>query len=308
MNLIDVATEFATDEQCLAYLETMRWPRGVRCPVCGAKEISRIERKKVSKNKRGRLYQCLEKTCRQQFTATSGTVFADTHLPLRTWFMAVAIVVNAKKGVSALQLQRDLGIGSYRTAWYLYHRIREAMQDGGGLLGTNGGTVEIDEVYIGGKQRGHKGKMKNKDCVLGIRQRGGGLKLVKIESRTQKEIEETVLLHVDPGVKRIVTDDLASYRFDTTALHKATHDTINHSKKVYVRGDVHTNTVESAFSLLRRAVIGTYHQLSIKHLQRYLDEFSYRYNRREITTLFEETVGRLCGFGAIRYAQLTERT
>lgn len=305
MNLIDVHEQFSTDDKCLAYLEAMRWPDGVRCPTCGAKEISTVTRKKASKNKRHSLYQCLEPTCQQQFSATSGTIFADSHLSLTKWFLAVAIVCNAKKGVSALQLQRDLGLGSYRTAWYLYHRIREAMQDGGGLLGANGGTVEIDEVYIGGKQRGHKGKLKNKDCVLGIRQRGGSLKLVKIESRSQKEIEDTVLMHVDPGVKRIVTDDLAAYRFDTNALHNAKHDRINHSRKVYVRGDIHTNTVESSFSLLRRAVIGTYHQLSIKHLQRYLDEFSYRYNRREIASMFEETIARMCGFGPVGYAKLT---
>jgi hypothetical protein len=305
MNLIDVHEQFATDDKCLAYLEAMRWPDGVRCPTCGAKEISVVTRKKASKNKRTKLYQCLEKTCKAQFSPTSGTIFNDSHLSLTKWFMAVALVLNAKKGVSALQLQRDLGLGSYRTAWYLYHRIREAMQQDGGLMGGGGGTVEIDEVYLGGKQRGHKGKLKNKDCVLGIRQRGGALKLVKIEGRSQKAIEETVLMHVDAGVTRIMTDDLASYKFGGTALHKAEHHKIKHSQKVYVRGDVHTNTVESAFSLLRRAVIGTYHQLSIKHLQRYLDEFSYRYNRREIGCVFEETVRRLCGFSAIPYAKLT---
>jgi len=119
MNLIDVHEQFATDEKCLAYLEAMRWPDGVRCPTCGAKEISVVTRKKVSKNKRTKLYQCLEKTCKAQFSPTCGTIFNDSHLSLTKWFMAVALVLNAKKGVSALQLQRDLGLGSYRTAWYL---------------------------------------------------------------------------------------------------------------------------------------------------------------------------------------------
>ncbi|HUK88519.1 MAG TPA: IS1595 family transposase, partial [Terriglobales bacterium] len=171
MNLIDVTKQFSTDDKCLDYLEALRWPDGVRCPVCGAKEVSRIARKKASKNKRTRLYQCLEPTCKHQFSATAGTIFNDSHLPLRSWFIAVALMLNAKKGLSALQLQRDLGIGSYRTAWYLAHRIRKAMEEGDGLKLT--GTVEIDEVYIGGKQRGHKGKLTNKDVVLGIRQRGG---------------------------------------------------------------------------------------------------------------------------------------
>ena len=134
MNLIDVTTQFATDEQCLAYLEAMRWTDGVRCPICGNDGISKITRKTASKNKRGQIYQCLEKTCKQQFSATSGTIFGDSHLPLNKWFMALSIVVDAKKGISANQLKEHLGIGSYRTAWYMTHRIRKAMEDGTGLL------------------------------------------------------------------------------------------------------------------------------------------------------------------------------
>lgn len=165
MNLIYVSKQFHSDEQCLDYIEAMRWNDGIiRCTTCGNDKISRIERKATSKNRRNRFYQCLEPTCKQQFSATSGTIFHDSHLPLTKWFMGIAIVLNAKKGVSAMQLQRDLGIGSYRTAWYLYHRIREAMQDNDGLKLT--GTVEIDETYIGGKQRGNKGKLKNKDAVI----------------------------------------------------------------------------------------------------------------------------------------------
>ncbi len=220
MNLIDVTKQFGTDEQCLAYLEAMRWPDGVRCPVCGAKEVSRVERKKASKNKRHTLYQCLEPTCKTQFSATSGTIFHDSHVPLTKWFMALALILNAKKGMSAMQLQRDLGLGSYRTAWYLYHRIREAMQSGGGLLT---GTVEIDEVYLGGKQRGHKGKLKNKDCVLGMKQRDGDLRLVKIEGRDTSIIYDAIAANVDKDVERIVTDDLGSYNFKLTKYHRAKH-------------------------------------------------------------------------------------
>src|SRR5580693_7964393 len=127
MNLIDVTQQFATDEQCLAYLEAIRWPDGVRCPTCGNDRISRITRKSTTKNVRKSLYQCLEKTCKQQFSATSGTIFNDSHLPLHKWFLALALVVDAKKGISAKQLQSHLGIGSYRTAWYMAHRIRKSM-------------------------------------------------------------------------------------------------------------------------------------------------------------------------------------
>src|ERR1700722_6132347 len=141
MNLIDVTQQFATDEQCLAYLEAMRWPDGVRCPVCGNNKISKITRKSDTRNVRKSLYQCLESTCKQQFSATSGTIFNDSHLPLHKWFMALAIVVDAKKGISANQLKEHLGIGSYRTAWYMSHRIRKAMVDDSGS--KLHGTVEI---------------------------------------------------------------------------------------------------------------------------------------------------------------------
>src|SRR5579884_3993222 len=171
MKLIDLPAAFGTDEQCLAYLEHKRWPNGVRCPICGADKVSKITRKSKTKNKRAQLYQCLEPSCKQQFSATSGTIFHDSHLPLTKWFMAVAMIADAKKGVSAKQLQRHLGIGSYRTAWYLAHRIRKAMEESEGSLLA--GTVEIDETYIGGKinKRGRTRAIDGgKEVVIGIRQ------------------------------------------------------------------------------------------------------------------------------------------
>lgn len=204
MKLIDVPKAFATDEMCLAYLEAKRWPKGVRCPVCGAKEVSKITRKAKSKNVRAQVYQCLEKTCKTQFSATSGTIFHDSHLPLSKWFTAIALMIDAKKGKSALELSRNLGC-NYRTAWYLAHRIREAMDEPDGLKLT--GTVEIDETYIGGKQRGNRGKKLNKDVVLGIRQRGGPLKLVQVKDNKAGTLYEQVAKHVDPNTEHIVTDD-----------------------------------------------------------------------------------------------------
>lgn len=305
MNLIDVAKALATDEQCLAYFEKMRWPNGVRCLTCGNDKISKITRKSKTKNKRAQVYQCLEPTCKQQFSCTTGTIFHDSHLPLSKWFMAVALIVDAKKGMSALQLQRHLKC-NYRTAWYLAHRIREAMDEPEGLKLT--GTVEVDEVYLGGRQRGHKGKLKNKDVVLGIRQRGGPLKLVQIKDNKAGTLYEAVAEHVDGSVRHIVTDEWKGYDFRLTKFHKVKHSKIAHKNKEYVRGEVHTNTVESAFSLLKRAVIGTYHQLSIKHLQRYLDEFGYRFNRREDADLFEQTVSRMASVRPMPYAKLVEET
>jgi transposase-like protein len=305
MRLIEVAKAFATDEQCLAYLEHKRWPNGVRCPICGAKEVSRITRKSKSKNVRAQLYQCLEKSCKSQFSATNGTIFHDSHLPLAKWFTAIALIVDAKKGMSSLQLQRHLGC-NYRTAWYLSHRIREAMDEPDGLKLT--GTVEIDETYIGGKQRGHKRKLKNKDVVLGIRQRGGPLKLVQVRDNKAGTLYDVIAQHVDKNAEHIMTDDAGAYNFRFTKFHKVPHSKIRHSRGEYVRGEVHTNTVESAFSLLKRAVIGTYHQLSIKHLQRYLDEFGYRFNRREDADIFEQTVSRMAGVAPMPYRKLVEET
>ena len=156
MNLIDVTQQFKSDDDCLAYLESMRWPDGIRCPVCGCDRISTITRKsgesKRTQESRTRIYQCLEETCKQQFSATAGTIFNDSHLPLTKWFMALALIVDAKKSISAKQLQQHLGIGSYRTAWYMAHRIRKSMVNEGSAELT--GIVEMDETYLGGKLRG----------------------------------------------------------------------------------------------------------------------------------------------------------
>jgi transposase-like protein len=304
VNIREAHEKFASDEQCLQYIQEMRWPDGiVRCPVCKAKEVKRVDRKSDSKNRRRWFYLCLEKTCHNQFTPTSGTIFHKSHLPLIVWFQAITLVLNAKKGISALQLQRDLGIGGYKTAWYLNHRIREVMAEG--PIAKLGGIVEIDETYVGGKQRGHVGKRKNKDVVIGMRQRGGPLRLVMAEDNKAGTVLDIIYGNVDKGVEQIMTDESNIYDFKLTQYHRAKHSRIKHKSKVYVRGEVHTNTIESAFSLFKRGVIGSFHQLSIKHLQRYLNEFSYRFNRREDDEAFSETVRRLAGFAPLTFSALT---
>jgi transposase-like protein len=305
MRLIEISSAFSSDEKCLAYLEASRWPDGVRCPICGHKEVSKITRKSKSKNKRAQLYQCLEKSCKQQFSATTGTIFHDSHLPLSKWFTAVALIVDAKKGMSALQLSRHLAC-NYRTAWYLSHRIREAMTEPDGLKLT--GTIEIDETYIGGRQRNNWRKLRNKEVVMGIRERGGDLRLIHIESNIAKHLGEQIKQHVSPDAKQVITDELPAYvpAFISAGIKGDKHKTIRHRDKVYVQGDVHTNTVESAFSLFKRGIAGNFHKVSIKHLQRYLNEFSYRFNRRGDADLFEQTVGRMAGVKQMPYAKLVE--
>jgi transposase-like protein len=303
MKLIEVTKAFASDEQCLAYLEASRWPDGVRCTVCGAKEVSKITRKAKTKNKRAQVYQCLEKTCNSQFSATNGTIFHDSHLPLNKWFMAIALLVDAKKSMSALQLSRHLAC-NYRTAWYLAHRIREAMVDGEGPKFE--GVVEVDETYIGGRQRGHKSKLKNKDVVIGIRERGGPLRLVHTKDAKAGTLYDVMEKHVSKDAEAIMTDENPAYSFRLTQFRNVRHGRINHKSGSYVKGDVHTNTVESAFSLLKRGLIGSFHQVSIKHLQRYLNEFGYRFNRREDADLFEQTVSRMVAGKTLPYAKLVE--
>jgi len=305
ISIAEIFIKFSSDEQCLDYIEKMRWPDGVvRCPLCGNDKISKVERKAGSKNRRKWFYLCLEKTCHNQFSPTSGTLFADSHLPLITWFHAIGLMLNAKKGISAKQLQRDLGIGGYKTAWYLNHRIREAM--GNGDIPKLGGIVEIDETYVGGKISG-KGisyAKKQKQVVMGAIQRGGELRLQHVTGATVGNFREFILAHVSKDVERVMTDQHPAYPAALESFD-ATHETVNHIRHEYVRGDVTTNTIESVFSLFKRGVIGQYHKLSAKHLQRYLTEFEYRFNRRNDADVFIETVRRLCGFKPLRFADLT---
>lgn len=297
MHLIEVYSRFKTDEQCLEYWEKVRWPNGPRCTTCGGDKISAITRQSESKNKRARIFSCLEPTCRQQFSATSGTIFHDSHLPLTKWFTAIALIVDAKKGMSAKQLQRHLRV-SYGTAWHLAHRIRKAMEDKGGSFLT--GTVEIDETYVGGKtiRRSNRGnrKYQDKDAVLGMIERGGRLRFRHLGkgSANLRTVKPLIHEHVSRDVERVITDESAIYPFAFDGYCASKHETINHSRE-YVRGDVHTNTIESAFSLLKRGIIGSFHQISIKHLHRYLSEFEYRYNRRNNADIFGETLHRMSG-------------
>lgn len=319
MNLIDVVKQFPTDEECLKYIEQMRWPDGVvRCPVCGTDQISRITRKAstVTRNKgtakerthkqRTGLFQCLEPTCKQQFSATSGTIFNDSHLPLHKWFMALAIVVDAKKSISANQLKEHLGIGSYRTAWYMAHRIRKAMVDDGGLLH---GTLEIDTTYIGGKskRRGGSRKMRSEkfDEVLGIRERKGRVKFVHIADGKTQTIRKALSKHVSPHAAHVYTDSAIAFNFALHSNLKQRHEMVNHSKEWIVPGtDVHTNTVESAFSLLKRGLIGSFHRVTIKHLHRYLSEFEFRFNLRKDEDRFTTTLRRMAGIAPMPYVEL----
>jgi transposase-like protein len=170
------------------------------------------------------------------------------------------------------------------------------------------GIVEVDETYIGGKQRGHRRKKLNKEVVVGIRERGGDLRLIHVEDATANTLSKQIQDHIDPKVKMVVTDELTAYpsAMIGAGIHGSKHETIKHKERIYVRGDIHTNTVESAFSLFKRGLTGAFHKVSLKHLQRYLNEFSFRFNNRKAVDLFGMTVARMAGMGNMTYAKLVE--
>ncbi|MGB7284432.1 MAG: IS1595 family transposase, partial [Candidatus Acidiferrum sp.] len=264
MKLIDVTRKFSTEDNCLDYIEQMRWPNGeIGCVHCGeVGRISKIQRE-AGKNKRTRIYQCL--ACGKQFSATSGTIFNDTHLPLTKWFMAIALICEAKKGISAKQVERHLGV-NYRTAWHLCHRIREAMKEGTLLSGA----VEADETYMT-RRKPRKGRpyvqKENRDVVLGMVERGGKLRLIPVKDAKMESIGPELSKHISPDVETIYTDAAATYAIYLSKNFAGKHKTINHIES-YAQGDTHTQHIESAFSLLKRGVYGTFHKVSIKHLGR----------------------------------------
>lgn len=309
--VIDTAKAFASEEACHQYLEASRWPEGVRCLKCDGDKISKFTVKGVVREYADGsvkpspdrfMYQCLNAQCKYQFAATTGTIFSDTHLPLSKWMMAVALMCNAKKGVSAKQMERDLGV-SYKTAWYLNHRIRKAMIEEGGDIFT--GVVEMDEAYIAGKfdkRRVNRGRYAKEKPVFGIIERGGDVRAYHMDKITKEQVFEKIAENVAPTAK-LMTDDSNLYK----SLKKIgySHEIINHTQKKYVRGDVHTNTIENFWSLFKRGVIGSFHQVSIKHLNRYLAEFQFRFNNRRNEEIFALVVLNLVINTGIRYADLT---
>jgi transposase-like protein len=292
MNLVALVERFRNEDKCRTYLEKIRWENGLKCPRCAKKKINRIEGRDQ--------YDC--QACHYHFSVTAGTIFHDSHLPLWKWFLAIYMMAESKKGVSACQIQRTLGIGSYKTAWYLCHRIRAAMTEA--QPKKLNGTVEVDEAFIGGVKRG-RGRgyyLSNKAIVAGIIQRGGDLRMSVIPNTQRRTLHNFINKFADDRTKEIITDEWKSYK--GIADHNTTHSTINHHKKEWVRGKVHTNTIESVWSLLKRSIVGSYHKISKKHMDAYLDELEWRYNNRKNPYLFRATVKKLIGSDNLKYQDL----
>ena len=292
MNLVELIKDFADESKCRTYLEALRWPDGIVCPHCQSKKVYRIVKRD----------QLLCASCEYQFSVTVDSIFHDTHLPLWKWFLATCLLCESKKGMSACQIQRSLSV-SYKTAWYLCHRIRAAMMEVAPKKLS--GTVEIDETYVGGKKRRWR-RGSDKEVVIGIRQRNGDLRLIHAEDAKSKTVREIINANVGGTVEVIMTDESQIYPWALDKIQKKKHKTICHTKE-YAAGDIHTNTVESAFSLLKRGIVGTWHKVSAKHLPAYLDEMCFRFNNRKNPYLFRDTILKLIASPNLEYKHLTAK-
>jgi transposase-like protein len=274
---------FHNEEAAYQRLESIVWPDGPVCPHCGnvdAKRIHRIEGKTARKG----LLRCNE--CGEQFRVTVNTIFEHSKIPLHKWFQAAHLMASSKKGISAHQLHRTLKV-TYKTAWFMGHRLREAMRDGhfSTPLGGEGKTLEMDETFVGGLEKNkHRSKRQHrgtggmgKEAVYSLVERGGSVRSHHVPAVTAKNLRPIVEAHID-GATVVYTDEGATSKGVGRLFEK--HDMVNHSLGEYVRGDVHTNTIEGYFSILKRGINGVYHHVSQQHLRRYLAEFDFRYNER----------------------------
>lgn len=292
---------FTNEEVARQHFESVVWPNGPVCPHCGV--IGNATELKGESTRPG-LYKC--KDCRKPFTATIGTLYERSHIPLHKWLLATHLMCASKKGMSAHQLWRMLGFGSYKTAWFMCHRIREGMRESKlpGSMGGDGKFVEADETFVGGRAKNRAFKAPApKEAVMALVERGG-----KVRSYHLPEVTATTL-------KPIIVDAIAKdshFRTDESGVYWkigeefASHKTVIHSIGEYVRGDAHTNTVEGYFSIFKRGIYGVYHHVSQEHLKRYLCEFDFRYNCR-IALGFDDTARAELAIKGIAGKRLTYR-
>jgi transposase-like protein len=290
-----------TEEEARGMLEAIRWPDGAVCPHCGSTDAHKLEPKAEGKTHvRPGVYFC--GACRKQFTVTVGTIFEGSRIKIADWLMAIYLMCSSKKGISAHQLHRTIGV-TYKTAWFMAHRIRFAMTQEP-LAELISGEVEVDQTYIGGKEKWKHASKKlsgsqggaNKVPVFALVERGGELRAKKIRGVTNYGILDELRKNVRPSAQ-LMTDESNAYLMADREYPNRRF--VTHGSRQYVNGDVHTNTLEGWFALLKRGVTGTFHHVSEQHLDRYVDEFAFRYNSRKITDA-ERTVHALRKVGGKR--------
>lgn len=276
--LVDLLTYFTDEQVCRDYLEIIRWEGVLECPY-----VDCTNGKHIAKFKDGKRYKC--PTCQRTYSVKVGTIFEDSKIPLRKWFAGIYLITSHKKGISSCQLARDLGV-TQKTAWYMNHRVRHSL----GMEAETklSGVCEADESFIGGKEANkHKNKrtegtqgrsVQTKTAVAGVVQRGGEIRTQVVPDTSGSNLRRFVYENVARG-SELNTDEWYGYK----GLEKLySHSVVKHNENEYVQGTTHTNTMEGFWSLLKRGVVGIYHSVSSKHLQKYLDEFTFRYNTRKI--------------------------
>jgi len=278
LNLVEITRRFPDDATARAFLESLRWPNGPVCPHCGVVNNAYRIAPNMGKKVRPGLYQCREDKCGKQFTVTVGTVFEASKVSLSNWLIAWHLVCASKKGIAALELQRLLGIGSYRTAWFMLMRIRESMK-ASPFAAPLGGTVEADATFVGGKARASR-KYRDKKAVISMVERDGRAVSVVADREDRATVDPILRAHVAPTAT-LMTDEAHAYRTPGKAF--AGHYAVGHTRGEFVRGRAHSNTAESFFALVKRGHYGTWHKVSKKYLPRYMAEFDYRWSNRRIS-------------------------